>query len=358
MAASRPAPAPASTRVASSTAFCSTWPGTTGSRRPPRHRPARPAGARPPARRHPGRGRAAARRPCRRSACSRGPAPAPGRAARARTTPATGRVACPVPDLHAARAAIVTAPPRRPTTLLRHRHPPEEIVTRTAVAAPRVRGGGHSVLVALTAANGLGYLLTVVASRRLGPEGYGALAALLGLVLVGNVLALGLQAVVARRVVAGGVADAARWAPRVTAAERCRARRGRPAGLPGGRRPAPPGIGLAGGAAGGDPRPADRARRAARAAAGRGADARAGRPLRRRRCRQGRGRRRRGLWGAASRRPWPGPRWARRRPPSWGPCRSAGRCRPPGRLRAAGRGAGRDGTRDVLPRCAVHADQR
>ena len=86
------------------------------------------------------------------------------------------------------------------------------------MAAPRVRGGGLSVLVALTAANGLGYLLTVVASRRLGPEGYGALAALLGLVLVGNVLALGLQAVVARRVVAGGVADAARWAPRVTAA--------------------------------------------------------------------------------------------------------------------------------------------
>jgi hypothetical protein len=74
------------------------------------------------------------------------------------------------------------------------------------------------VLVALSAANGLGYLLTLVASRRLGPEGFGALAALLGLVLVGNVLALGLQAVVARRVVTGDVAVAVRWAPRVGAA--------------------------------------------------------------------------------------------------------------------------------------------
>ena len=56
-------------------------------------------------------------------------------------------------------------------------------------------------MVALAAANGLGYLLNLVASRRLGPEGYGALAALLGVILVGNVLALALQAVVARRTV-------------------------------------------------------------------------------------------------------------------------------------------------------------
>ena len=162
------------------------------------------------------------------------------------------------------------------------------------MAAPRVRGGGLSVLVALTAANGLGYLLTVVASRRLGPEGYGALAALLGLVLVGNVLALGLQAVVARRVVAGGVADAARWAPRVTAAGAAAlgvvALLVSPAVVDllhlGSAWPAV--------AAGRDPRPADRARRAAGAASGRRADARPGRALRRRRCRQGRRRRRRG----------------------------------------------------------------
>ncbi len=93
-------------------------------------------------------------------------------------------------------------------------------MSRTTVAAARrLRlGGGVAVLVALSAANGLGYLLTLVASRRLGPEGYGALAALLGLVLVGNVLALGLQAVVARRVVTSGVDAALSWAPRVTAA--------------------------------------------------------------------------------------------------------------------------------------------
>jgi hypothetical protein len=78
--------------------------------------------------------------------------------------------------------------------------------------------------VALAVANGLGYLLTLVASRRLGPEGYGALAALLGVVLVGNVLALALQAVVARRtVVAGSRLDAgsparADWAARLSLA--------------------------------------------------------------------------------------------------------------------------------------------
>jgi hypothetical protein len=67
----------------------------------------------------------------------------------------------------------------------------------------RRRGGGAAVVVALAAGNGLGYLLNLVASRRLGPEGYGALAALLGVILVGNVLALALQAVVARRTVVG-----------------------------------------------------------------------------------------------------------------------------------------------------------
>ena len=60
---------------------------------------------------------------------------------------------------------------------------------------------GQRVVVGLAAGNGLGYLLNLVASRRLGPDGYGALAALLGVILVGNVLALALQAVVARRTV-------------------------------------------------------------------------------------------------------------------------------------------------------------
>lgn len=88
-------------------------------------------------------------------------------------------------------------------------------MTRTTEAAAPVRGGPLSVLVALSVANGLGYLLTLVASRRLGPSGFGALAALLGLVLVGNVLALGVQAVVARRVVATGLDGAVSWAARL-----------------------------------------------------------------------------------------------------------------------------------------------
>ena len=73
---------------------------------------------------------------------------------------------------------------------------------------------------ALAAGNGLGYLFNLVASRRLGPEGYGALAALLGVILVGNVLALALQAVVARRTVVGrepgGTSRASDWTVRLT----------------------------------------------------------------------------------------------------------------------------------------------
>ena len=108
-------------------------------------------------------------------------------------------------------------------------------MTQPTSVPERQRGGGTAVVLALAAANGLGYLLTVVASRRLGPDGYGALAALLGVVLVGNVLALALQAVVARRTVvaatppdaasdgsisagAGRVSVGAAWAGRLTRA--------------------------------------------------------------------------------------------------------------------------------------------
>jgi hypothetical protein len=71
----------------------------------------------------------------------------------------------------------------------------------TFPTSSRARGGGFAVAVALAAANLLGYGFNLVASRRLGPAGYGAVAALLGLVLIGNVIALALQAVVARRAV-------------------------------------------------------------------------------------------------------------------------------------------------------------
>jgi O-antigen/teichoic acid export membrane protein len=98
-------------------------------------------------------------------------------------------------------------------------------VTEPRTIPARPRGGGSAVVIALGVANGLGYLLTVVASRRLGPEGYGALAALLGVILVGNVLALALQAVVARRIVVAGAVPGGdphvggiEWAARLTRA--------------------------------------------------------------------------------------------------------------------------------------------
>jgi len=77
---------------------------------------------------------------------------------------------------------------------------PEDTVTDTTLPTPsRAHGGAVAVAVALAAANLLGYSFNLVASRRLGPAGYGAVAALLGIVLIGNVIALALQAVVARR---------------------------------------------------------------------------------------------------------------------------------------------------------------
>ncbi len=79
-----------------------------------------------------------------------------------------------------------------------------------AVTTPRQRTllarAGLLVGPATLLANVLGYAFNVVVSRALGPDGYGALGALLGLVLIGAVPALALQAVVARRTAA---ADAA-----------------------------------------------------------------------------------------------------------------------------------------------------
>ncbi len=74
--------------------------------------------------------------------------------------------------------------------------------TDGAAARPLALG---SALVALGLAVGqvLGYLLNVVGARLLGPEAYGALGALLGLLLIGNVLPLAVQTVTARRVATG-----------------------------------------------------------------------------------------------------------------------------------------------------------
>jgi O-antigen/teichoic acid export membrane protein len=57
------------------------------------------------------------------------------------------------------------------------------------------------VAVALGIAQVAAYAVSVVAARALGPDGFGILAALLGILLIGSVLAMGIQAVAARRLV-------------------------------------------------------------------------------------------------------------------------------------------------------------
>ena len=56
----------------------------------------------------------------------------------------------------------------------------------------------------MTAMNVAAYAFTLVAARRLGPDGYSVVAALMGVVLVVNVLALGVQATTARHVAQHG----------------------------------------------------------------------------------------------------------------------------------------------------------
>lgn len=69
----------------------------------------------------------------------------------------------------------------------------------------------HTVLVAvaLGIAQVSAYAVSVVAARALGPDDFGILAALLGILLIGSVLAMGIQAVAARRLVQLAAADRA-----------------------------------------------------------------------------------------------------------------------------------------------------
>lgn len=60
--------------------------------------------------------------------------------------------------------------------------------------------GSASVAVAMSAMNVATYLYTMLAAHFLGPEGYGAFAAVLNLLIVINVVSLGLQATAARRI--------------------------------------------------------------------------------------------------------------------------------------------------------------
>jgi O-antigen/teichoic acid export membrane protein len=64
----------------------------------------------------------------------------------------------------------------------------------------RVTRDGAVIAVAMAVMNLTTYGFTILAARFLGPEEYGALAAVMGLLLVVNVLSLGLQATGARRV--------------------------------------------------------------------------------------------------------------------------------------------------------------
>lgn len=81
-------------------------------------------------------------------------------------------------------------------------------------ASPVTAGGralvSSSALLAVGLAVGqlLAYALNVVGARVLGPEGYGELGTLLGLVVLGNVVSLAVQAVTARRVSTGSPAPA------------------------------------------------------------------------------------------------------------------------------------------------------
>lgn len=78
------------------------------------------------------------------------------------------------------------------------------------LAVPPVDRGGwrrslasHTALVAIAlgVAQISSYAVSVIAARALGPDGFGILAALLGILLIGSVLAMGIQAVAARRLV-------------------------------------------------------------------------------------------------------------------------------------------------------------
>ena len=75
--------------------------------------------------------------------------------------------------------------------------------------AALLRGAGL-VAVGMTVMNAAAYLFAVLAARVLGPDGYSAVAALMGVVLVANVVAMGVQATTARHVAStGDDADAA-----------------------------------------------------------------------------------------------------------------------------------------------------
>ncbi len=77
----------------------------------------------------------------------------------------------------------------------------------TAHRGRRLLGDSAAVAAGLAVAQVLGYGLSVVAARALGPADFGVFGAMLGLILIGNVAALAVQAVGARRLVLLSPAD-------------------------------------------------------------------------------------------------------------------------------------------------------
>jgi len=75
-------------------------------------------------------------------------------------------------------------------------------VTTTAAGASRGLRGGAAIAVAMGIMNLATYGYTVVAAHTIGKEAFGAFAALMGVLLVVNVLSLGIQATGARRIAA------------------------------------------------------------------------------------------------------------------------------------------------------------
>lgn len=73
-------------------------------------------------------------------------------------------------------------------------------MSSTPKTARAVLSGGSRVALAMVTMNAALYVFNIVAARTLEPRQFGAVTALLGVILVGNVAALGLQATTARRI--------------------------------------------------------------------------------------------------------------------------------------------------------------
>ena len=75
-------------------------------------------------------------------------------------------------------------------------------MTTTTTRRPGLISDSAVIAAAMVVMNAANYAFTITAARFLGPTEYGALAAMLGVLMVVNVVSLGLQATAARRVAA------------------------------------------------------------------------------------------------------------------------------------------------------------